>query len=326
MGRSSFAKRSPPANFRGFVQSSGHSTAVPPPTSPGKLASNVRQIEKWLSKLRLDSIRSQILAFAILAALIPALAISLIAYAQSRRALTEKITQELVTTGSQAAREADVWLKERLYDLRVFANSSIVSAAAARGGRPQHLAEYLNSVGARFPDYEELQLIDARGELVASSAPHPTPVRLPEGWGEALVSSRSLVGEPYRDQRTDKVVVVIGVPVLQGSGRVAGALVARTNFASFHQILRAFGTRWEGRVYLATERGAPIADSRGGAGVGAAAKLSPEMVQRLLAAEGRVVEHRGVDGAEVLGSTQRLSQATWFAGAYMPVDVASFSS
>jgi diguanylate cyclase (GGDEF)-like protein len=281
-----------------------------------------QQIQKALSRFRLDSIRSQILAFAILAALIPALSISLIAYAQSRRALTEKITQELVTTGSQAAREADVWLKERLYDLRVFANSSIVSETATRGGRPQHLAEYLHSVGTRFADYEELQLVDAKGELVASSAPHPGPIHLPEGWAEALASSRSLVGEPYWDKRAGKVVVVLGVPVLQGNGRLAGALVARANFTSFNQILRAFGSRWEGRAYLATERGATIVDSRGGAAGAAGAKLSPEMVQRLLAAEGKVVERRGVDGAGTLGSAQRLSQATWFAVADMPVDVA----
>jgi hypothetical protein len=88
-------------------------------------SSAVRQlVQKALLQFRLDSIHGQIVAFAILAALIPSLVISLIAYAQSHRALTEKITQELMTTGSQAGRETDVWLKERLYDLRVFAASS----------------------------------------------------------------------------------------------------------------------------------------------------------------------------------------------------------
>ena len=89
-----------------------------------------RQLRKWLSHIRLDSVRSQIIAFAILAALVPALIISLVSYAQSRRALTAKIEHELLTTASQAAREADVWLKERLYELRVFANSSIVLETA----------------------------------------------------------------------------------------------------------------------------------------------------------------------------------------------------
>ena len=135
-------------------------------------------IQKALLQFRLDSIRGQILAFAILAALVPSLIVSLIAYAQSRRALTEKITQELVTAGSQAGREADVWLKERLYDLRVFANSSVVSETVARRGQPGRLVEYLNSVRARFADYEELQLVDENAGLVASSVRRASPVRL----------------------------------------------------------------------------------------------------------------------------------------------------
>lgn len=80
------------------------------PASPDQFLENsstVRLlIQKALSQFRLDSIRGQILVFAILAAIVPSLIISLIAYAQSRRALTEKLTQELVITGSQAGREA----------------------------------------------------------------------------------------------------------------------------------------------------------------------------------------------------------------------------
>lgn len=278
-----------------------------------------QQIQKGLSRFRLDGIRRQILAFAILAALIPALIISLIAYAQSRRALTQKITQELVTTGSQAAREADVWLRERLYDLRVFASSSVVSETVTRGGRRAHLAEYLSAVRTRFADYEELQLVDANAGLVASSAPRPSPVRLPEGWRRSFESSRGLVGEPYWDERAKKGVVVLGVPVLQGNGQISGALVARVNFASLTQVLHAFGARSMGHVYLATERGALIVDSRSESTGRERPTLTPEIANRLVAAEGEIVEHRGFDGVEVLGSAQRLSQAAWLAVADIPV-------
>ena len=278
-----------------------------------------QEIQKALSQFRLDSVRSQILAFAILAALIPALIISLIAYAQSRRALTEKIRQELVTTGSQAAREADVWLKERLYDLRVFASSSVVSETVARRGRPGRLVDYLHSVRARFADYEELQLIDARAGLVASSAPRANPVRLPENWGKSFESSRNLIGEPYWDERAKKVVVVLGVPVLQGSGRISGALVARANFTGLNQVLRGFGTRSMGHVYLTTAQGALIADSRSGPAGRETTSLARGVADRLLEAEDDIVEHRGIDGVEVLGSAQRLSQVAWLGIADMPV-------
>ncbi|MGB5081352.1 MAG: diguanylate cyclase [Burkholderiales bacterium] len=277
-----------------------------------------RQIQKALSQFRLDSVRSQILAFAILAALIPALIISLIAYEQSHSALKEKITQELETTGLQAAREADVWLKERLSDLRVFANSTVVSETVARGGKPGRLVEYLNSVRARFADYEELQLIDAKTGLVGSSARRPSPMRLPEGWEKSLESSRSLVGEPYWDERANKVVVVLGVPVLKANDRISGALVARANFAGLTQSFRAFSARSVGRVYLTTARGALIADSRARPAGQKSMGQAPEIADRLRAAEGQVVEHHGVDGIAVLGSAQRLSRAAWLAVADMP--------
>jgi len=280
----------------------------------------VRQlIQKTLLQFRLDSIRGQILAFAILAALIPSLTISLIAYTQSRRALTEKITQELVTTGSHAGREADVWLKERLYDLRVFANSSVVSETVARRGQVGRLVEYLNSVRARFADYEELQLLDAKAGLVASSVRGASPARLPEGWERTFKSSRSLVGEPYWDEKAQKMIVILGVPILQGGGRIAGALVARANFGELTQVLRVFSARSVGHVYLATARGTLIADSRNGPADRKTKDLASGVADRLLAADGEVVEHRGIDGIEVLGSAQRLSQAAWLAVADMPV-------
>lgn len=293
------------------------------PASPDQFLENsstVRLlIQKALSQFRLDSIRGQILVFAILAAIVPSLTISLIAYAQSRRALTEKLTQELVTTGSQAGREADVWLKERLYDLRVFANSSVVSETVARGGRPGRLVEYLNSVRARFAHYEELQLVDANGGLVASSARRASPARLPEGWGKELESSRSFVSDPYWDQGAKKTIVILAVPVLLANGRLSGALVARTNFAELTQVLRVFNARSAGHVYLTTARGTLIADSRSGSTDSKTIDLAPEIVDRMLAADGEVVEHRGADGAELLGSARRLSQADWLAVADMPV-------
>ena len=277
-----------------------------------------QEIQKEKSKFRLSSIRSQIIAFAILAALIPALVVSLIAYAQSRRALTDKISRELVTTGSQAAREADVWLRERLYDLRVFASSSVVSETVTRAGARERLAEYLGSVRARFADYEELQLLDAKGERVASSASHPGVVRLPDGWGNSFESSRGFVGKPHWDEQAKKVVVILGVPVLRSNGDVSGTLVARTNFTNLVPAFQAFGSRSIGNVFLTTQEGALIVDSRGGSAGREKRSLSPDAANRLIAAEGSIVEYRSFGGVEVLGSAQRLAQAGWLAAADMP--------
>src|SRR3954465_5670076 len=74
-------------------------------------------------RLRMDTVRSKILVFALTVALIPSGLTAWISYIQNSRALEAKIKQELLSSSGQAAREMDVWLKERLYDLRVFASS-----------------------------------------------------------------------------------------------------------------------------------------------------------------------------------------------------------
>ena len=101
--------------------------------------------EQAISRLRLTSIRGQILGFAVLAALIPALVTAVISYVQNQRALTDKVTQELVTASAQAGRESDAWLRERIYELRVFASSYVISENLGRRRQVGRLADFLNS-------------------------------------------------------------------------------------------------------------------------------------------------------------------------------------
>jgi C4-dicarboxylate-specific signal transduction histidine kinase len=141
------------------------------------LANHISPVRRFF---RLDTVRSKILAFALVVTLLPSGFTAWVSYAQNRRALEEKISQELLSASAQTAREMDVWLKERLYDLRVFASSYEVSEnlAEKRGRSTTHrrLSDYLNSVRERFSDYEELIVVDAAGNIVASS---PVPFSFP---------------------------------------------------------------------------------------------------------------------------------------------------
>jgi len=109
--------------------------------------------------LRLESIKSRIVGLALLATLIPSLGMAWISYVQNHAALTDKIAEELQSVSAQAAREINLWLKERLYDVRVFASSYEVTENITRTRRPAdggrasaRLNDYLTSVEERFPD------------------------------------------------------------------------------------------------------------------------------------------------------------------------------
>src|SRR5260221_13967696 len=90
------------------------------------------RIARPLRALHLDSIRNKILALSVLATLIPTLATTVISYGRNRRALSEKVNQELRGTSSETARAIDQWLDERLDGLHVSAGSYIL---AGNGGR-----------------------------------------------------------------------------------------------------------------------------------------------------------------------------------------------
>jgi hypothetical protein len=155
-----------------------------------------------LRLLRLETVRSKILVFALTAALVPSGLTAWVSYTQNRRALEAKIKQELLSSSGQAAREMDVWLKERLYDLRVFASSYEVSEKLSRrrpGSSPDRLTDYLASVRDRFAEYEELVVFDPQGRPVAYSGSQGRTVRLPADWAKELSTNNALVGEATWD-------------------------------------------------------------------------------------------------------------------------------
>src|SRR5206468_2286383 len=153
-------------------------------------------------------------------------------------------TGELQSVSAQTAREIDLWVKERLYELRVFASSYEVSENLDRirhaGGERAHerLTGYLRSVRERFADYQELLVVNPEGEELASTAPQPTAVELPPGWTTTIRADNAVVGDASWDAEHMKSVVVFAVPIYQTGGRLLGALTAKLDLGALHRLLR----------------------------------------------------------------------------------------
>jgi diguanylate cyclase (GGDEF)-like protein len=272
----------------------------------------------------LDTIRSKILVFALLVTLLPSGLTAWISYNQNRRALEEKISQELLSSSSQAARELDVWTKERLYDLRVFASSYEVSeklASRRPGTATKRLNDYLNSVRERFGEYEELVVFDGAGRPVATSGDESGVVRLPPGWAKELSTDNGLIGKTFWDASLKKGTLVVAVPVQRGEGRMLGALAARLSLRGAERGLRAFAPRG-GQVYLLTLTGSMIVGSAESSPGLMKSSLDRRMLDRLKSREGQVVSYESVSGSDVVGSLKRVPRAKWAVISEIPVDAA----
>jgi len=284
------------------------------------------QLSPYQRFFRLDTVRSKILAFALAVTVIPTGLTAWISYTQNRNALEEKISQELLSASAQTAREMDVWLKERLYDLRVFASSYEVSENLARGATGSktegRLNDYLNSVRERFSDYEELVVLDSQGRMVASSAGQPRAFRLPDNWKSELSATNAVVGEALWDQSLGMGILLVAVPVQRADGRLLGALAARLNLSGAKDGLLTFAPGKYGQIYLIGSGGNLIVNSLTTSAELMRLSLKPSVLERLTKREGAVQTYESVSGVEVLGSLKQVPRAGWAVLAEIPVDTA----
>jgi len=286
-------------------------------------------ISRGLNALRLDTIRSKILMFAVLATLLPSITTAYISYVENKRALQAKASEELLGLSAQAARELDLWTKERRYDLRVFSSSYEITenieriprsgGQVVRSGRPyQRVTDYINSVRDRFPDYVELLALDAQGRVVASSEKQSRPVALPSDWQAQMRGDNLMLGAPYWDSTAQRPEMLVAVPIRLASGRLLGAIAAKVNLGSVADSLKRFAPGDAGQVYVMSEDGHVIVSSRGASADIMKLAYTGDDTRYLLAREGRAVQFSSVTRERVVGSVRRIPALNWIVVTEIP--------
>ena len=285
-------------------------------------AATPRGRAKYLPFPRLESIRSRILAFAVVAALLPSGVMLGISYSQNRRALEKKITEDLLSQSAQSARATSVWLKERLYDLRVFAGSDEVAntldrpATHARGSAiatslqaEGRLRDYLLSLHERFGDFEQLMVLDLDGKVVASSG-EINQIGLPSDWRTILRSETQVVGDAYWDAKAGRAKLVVAVPAQRADGRLIGAFAAELNLAPVRVMLRSFSPD-SGAIFLVNIKGYPIASSERMTPVLVKTRMQPPTMKKLLKSARAPFPYTSFGGRDVIGTLEHVPQVNW---------------
>ncbi len=293
------------------------------------LGSWPQSVADFFRRLRLDSIKSRTVLFAILATLIPSLSTAWISYTQNWRALTEKITGELVSVSAQAAREMDLWLKLRIYDVRVFASSYEVSEnvdGILRGRRQTveaaaalaRLKDYLGSVQDRFVDYQELLVVDPEASLIATGTGDSSALNLPADWLGEVQRDQAVLGDAYWDASAGKALVMVAVPIKAADGRFVGALAAKLDLGAVAGILQSFSPGASGRIYLVTGAGELVISSEATSAGFLSSALSDAAAQRLFANEGVALEYDDPMGTNVIGILKQAPRLGWAVVAEVP--------
>jgi diguanylate cyclase (GGDEF)-like protein len=271
---------------------------------------------------RLNSIKTKITVFALLATIIPAVSMGWLSYVQNSRFLNEKIKQELRVVTSQASRELDLWLKDRLYDVRVFSSSYVVlenlektlregSAHIENVVALRRLEDYLKSVREKIVDYQELMLLDLEGKTVATSSKQATTVELPDKWLVRAQANKHTIGKSYLDESLGAWVVVITQPIRTANERLLGVLAAKINFRTISKILKNYAQGEIGELYLITAKGVLLASSRPFSKKFLATKLPENATAKLFSKRGDPLNYLGYHGEPVVGALKKVSELGW---------------
>ena len=266
---------------------------------------------------KFESLRSRILAFAVAAALLPAGTMLGVFYTQNRRALEKKINEDLLSGSAQSARATGVWLRERLYDLRVFAGSDEVVITLDRGGRitvtpgEGRLHDYLVSLHERFSDFEKLMVVDLDGNVIATSSPDVAKVPLPADWQQTLKADNQIVGEPYWDPVAKRAKLIVAVPAQRADGRLLGAFAAELNLAPVQLLLRSFAPDSSGAIHLVNTRGSIIASSDGVTEALIKSPMPLPTMKKLRERARAPFEYNSFRDRDVIGTLEYVPQVNW---------------
>ncbi len=277
---------------------------------------------QFLQVSRLNSIKTKIIVFALLATIIPSVSMGWFSYVQNVKFLSDKIKQELKVVTSQTSRELDLWLRDRLYDVRVFSSSYVVlenlekilragSAHIENIVALRRLKDYLRSVQERIVDYQELMLLNLQGETVATSADQPTSVQLPKKWHQRAQANKYTIGDAYWDEALAAGVVVITQPIRTANERLLGVLVAKINFQTIGKKLKIYAHGEIGELYLITQDGFLLVSSQPIASKFLETELTESSKRSLFSKVAGPHEYISYHGKQVVGTLKRMSELDW---------------
>jgi len=283
----------------------------------------VRLLERILGAVlqafRLDTVNRRILALAALATLIPTATTGWLLYSQNKSALTGKIHEELRSASVNIAREFDLWLKERTYELRVFSGSYELSEnveKSLRGGaaRAQFLRraqDYLKSVQNKFSDYEDLFVLDAKGAVVVTSAKQTPRVSLPQDWQKQAKLDQPVVTGAHWDAGRGRTVMTVAVPLKTAGGRFLGVLAATVNFGSIEAVLRQWAQGQTRHLFVVKPDGTRVLSSLLTPQPVLTAKLPQDATRTFFAGEAGDLHRMTYENIEVLAVMQPVARLGW---------------
>ncbi len=132
------------------------------------------------------SIQAKLIAFALLAAMVPTITLTTIYYTQNKTLLQEKVSDALTNLANTVARESVLWLDLKRENLSKISGTMIPElfpqAIDGDESARNRIASYLELVSERLPSLKSTAVLDLDGNFVSGTSLDPWS--MPWNWAE----------------------------------------------------------------------------------------------------------------------------------------------
>lgn len=264
----------------------------------------------------LHSVRSRVAIFALAATLLPSLALGVLAYKRNADILQKKAHHEIDATASFVTREIDLWLKDRVYELRVVGSSYLIAEnltqlAAQRGSAADRqvatrMREYLRSVAKRFPWFTRLQVAVDERIIVSTDTAELPP--LPGDWQNRIRENLAVISDLHASEEPASVTLTIAIPLRSGRDTTVATLLATVDTRNIEQTLARLAFSG-GELYVVGPDGRRLLSSQQTPIPAAQATLRADLP--IFTHQGTIHEYANYRGTAVIGKYQPVPDSSW---------------
>jgi len=201
-----------------------------------------------------------------------------------------------------------------------------VFRALDRDNRPGVLDEFL----FLHPQYANVIVCDATGSVIHSAVPIPedsSPEKVQARWVEGVVRhGRFTVGKPIKGQITQRWVCVLGYPIQNEAGEIAGVLGMSVDLERFHAPASAVNLPENSSIAIVDQDGTVIARSLESEHLVGKSARGTEIFDHVLSHHQGNVTMRGLDGVERIHGFTVLPKVGWHVCVGIPTEFAFAAS
>ncbi len=221
------------------------------------------------------SIRSKIILILLIFSFIPLLVSRTIIYPKVWKAFQEARIRDLESVGYKQANLVTVWMKERKYDARAFANEFLVRSFTKLSPDDEQFAaltSYLHFLADTY-SYKGISIIDASGETRVSTRDDLFGVNVSKfdyfqeaKKGKTFISdirpSAFPILNEYSGMERGVPTLLVSSPISDKTNQIIGVICLRVDVMALSREMRRVKMGESGETYLVDKNGFMISESR----------------------------------------------------------------